>query len=276
MKGSKSLVAVALLLVVGSTVPTAVAGEEEKSPVYLVVHYDEVEPSMSDEYEANGKAWVEAFTEKEMGEEWTWWAYSRPGFTYAYVFTMPDYAYLDAQPEREKMMAEALGEEKMKELMGDMGAIRSHHSEILKASPELSYHPEESIVEQGNFVQVDVHNVKPAMNEQFKDAVKRAVAAFEKAGAKLGFDAYEIEFGQGSYSFVTFAESAAQFYSQPNAGAILAEAEGPEFAEKLFAEWRDCIDGFETSDWRYRPDMSYVPGMTSAEAEEAEAMEESK
>jgi hypothetical protein len=276
MKGSKSLVALAVLLIVGSAIPTLLAGEEAEAPAYLVVHYDQVEPSMSDEYEANGKAWVEAFTEKEMGEEWKWWAYSRPGFTYAYVFTMPNYAYMDAQPEREKMMVEALGEEKMKELMGGMGAIRSHYNEILKASPELSYEPQESIAKDPSFVQVGVHHVKPAMNEQFKGLVKQVVAAFEKAGAKLGFDAYEVAFGQGSYAFVTFADSAAQLYSQPDTRAILAEAEGPEFSKKIFDEWRDCIDDYGNVDWHYRPEMSYLPGMASAEAEEAEAMEGSK
>ncbi len=246
------------------------SAEEEAGPAYLLVHYDTVEPSKAMEFEANGKQWVEAFTSAEMGEEWTWDAYSKPDFTYAWVSVMPDYAYLDGQPEREKMMAEALGEEKVGELMAGAGAVRSHYSDILKAAPEMSYHPKEPLSSDPRFVRVGVHHVKPAMTRQFKDLVKRVVAAYQKAEAPLGFDAYEVEFGQGSFAFVSEADNAAQFYSQPQTGEILAQAEGAEVSQQLFQEWRDCISAYEISDWAYRPDLSYTPGMSSGETEGAE------
>lgn len=252
--------AIAVLLLAGATVLSAEEGGGEEAPGLFIVHYDHVEPSMAMEYEANGKEWVAAFAEKGMGADWTWWAYSRPGFVYAYVFAAPNYAYLDGQPERQKMMAETLGEEKMKELMEGAGYIRSHYSEILKAAPELSYRPKESMTDQPGFARVGVHHVKPGMGDRFKELVKRVVTDFGKAEAALGFDGYEVQFGEGSFVFVTLAKDASQFYAQPESSEILAKAEGEEAAAEMFQEWRECITDFAATNWTFRPELSYTPG----------------
>ena len=256
---------VVFALLVLYTAPWALAEEEGGSSGYLVVHYDHVEPSKVTEYEANGKRWVEAFTEKEMSAEWNWWAYSRPDFTYAYVFSVPDYAYFDGQEERDRLMAEILGEEKMGELMAGAGAVRSHYNEILQPVKELSYQGT-AAPSKVTFLRAGTHHVKPAMTKQFKELVQRVVAAFEKEEAPLGFNGYEVKFGRGSYTFVTLAEDAVQFYSQPGTGAVLAAAEGKEAAQEIYQEWRDCLESYEISDWQYREDLSYRPGDVAGEA----------
>ncbi len=269
-----TLVALAALALLAAP-QTATAESHEEAPAappLFMVHFDQVNPSKVMEYEANGKQWVEAFKAAKMGPEWTWYAYSNASFVYGYVFPVPNYGFLDGQDAREKAMAAALGEEKMAELMKVGEYIDSHYSEMLKAVPELSYQPADSIVTQAGFARVGVHSVKPGMTERFKEMAKRVVADFAKAGAKLGFNAYSVEFGEGSYAFVTFADSAAQFYSQPGTGEILAKAESPEAAQEIYQEWRDCITAYDTQDWAVRADLSYVPTMEAEpEGEEAPA-----
>ena len=29
----------------------------------------------------------------------------------------------------------------------------------------------------------------------------------------------------------------------------------------MFADWRGCITDYETSDWNFEPELSYMPGM---------------
>lgn len=261
-----------VLLAGALALPQGVAADSHEGPAYFVVHYDQVDPAKTAAHEANSKKWVEAFKAGDFGPEWTWYAYSNSNFGYGYVFPFPNYAYLDGAEAREKSMAAALGEEKMAELMKVGEYIDSHYSEMLKAVPELSYQPADSIVTQAGFARVGVHSVKPGMTERFKEMAKRVVADFAKAGAKLGFNAYSVEFGEGSYAFVTFADSAAQFYSQPGTGEILAKAESPEAAQEIYQEWRDCITAYDTQDWAVRADLSYVPTMEAEpEGEEAPA-----
>ena len=79
-----------------------------------------------------------------------------------------------------------------------------------------------------------------------RNFIFKVIAAFEKAEAPLGFNAYKVEFGEGSYVLVSVADSPAQLYSQPGTPAVLIEALGPEAAQALFQEWRDCVTSYET------------------------------
>jgi hypothetical protein len=254
------IVAAAALL----TAPAISMAAEHAGPApYLIVHYDQIEPSMSGEFETNAKEWVEACTGAKLGEEWTWWGYSNAEFGYAWVYEMPDFAYLDGQDAREKAFAEAIGEGKMKELMAGSKAIQTHHTEVLKSMPELSYHPEGFDPAKAGFVRMGIHHVKPAMDEAFQELVKRVVTAFQKAEAPMGFTGYQVAFGNGSYAFATFAESAAQFYSAPKTSELLAKAEGEEASQQMFEDWGNCISGHETLDWQFRPELSYMPEMAA-------------
>lgn len=242
--------------------PLAAAAEQHEAPpgpAYATAHYDSVEPSRVTEHEANARAWVEAFEAANMGPEWSWYTYSRSDFTYVHIFPTPNFAFFDASEARLQKMMEALGEEKFKELMKGAANVRAHHDEVVKHVPELSYMPAEPPGGQHGFAHLGVHTVKPAMAEQFREAVKKLVAAYRKVGVPHGFDAYEVQFGTGSYHFVTLAKDAAEFYGRPGAGQVLAQAESSEYAQQLYQEWRDCISAYETSDWTYRPDLSFLP-----------------
>lgn len=258
-----------VLLAGALALPQGVAADSHEGPAYFVVHYDQVDPAKTAAHEANSKKWVEAFKAGDFGPEWTWYAYSNSNFGYGYVFPFPNYAYLDGAEAREKSMAAALGEEKMAELMAGTGTVLAHHSEVWKAKPSLSYAPPGGNVP-GGFARVGVHHVKPNKMKDFEALVGRVVEAYKKANAAVGFDGYEIEFGQGSYGFVSFAKDAGTFYTGPNTGQVLTQALGAEAAQALFQEWGECLTAYETEDWTVRPDLSYVPEM-EAEGAETEA-----
>jgi hypothetical protein len=259
-----SLPTVALLLLAAP--PAVLAGEEEESvhAKYLMVHVDEVEPSMQQEYEKVNEKWVEAFKGAEMSPEWTWYG-SNSGFTYVWVSPMKDYAFLDGEEARFEAVAAVLGEEKMAELMEGSEAIKSHHSEIAKYMPELTYEPAAPASTTPGIYRLASHSVKPAMTEQFESLVKKVVAAFKKVESPVGFTGYQTQFGTGSYVFTTMADDLEQLYGFPTAPEILAKAVGEERAGELMEEWRNCITDFETEEFEIRSDLSFVPMEDEAE-----------
>ena len=257
--------AVAALVLLAA--PHAALAQDDGGPQYLIVQYDQVDPSHAADFEANAREWVAAFGGAEMGPEWTWLAFSNQNFTYAWVMLMPDYAFLDTMEARQKEVVEKIGEEKLAVLLPGLKYLRSNRSEILKVEPELSYDPQDSAAKDPTFSVVGTHYVKPAMDEKFRELVKKVVAAFEKVEAPLGFDAYKVAFGQGSYMFVSSADSAGQLYSDPGTGAYLAEAYGAETAQAMYQEWASCITDYETANWNSRKELSYDPAAAASEGE---------
>ncbi|TNF81165.1 MAG: hypothetical protein EP299_02165 [Acidobacteria bacterium] len=252
-----SLLAVAILLFAAPPVARAADEEASPHPKYMVIHVDEVEPSMQSDYEKVNLKWVETFKEKRMGPEWNWWA-SNSLFTYVWASPMEEYSFLDGQDARYEKMAEVLGEEKMSELMAGGKAIKSHYTEILKYMPELTYKPAEPASKSPAVYRVTSHMVKPAMTEQFESLVKEVVAAFAKAGAQVNFTGYQTQYGTGSYYFTTMADSEEQLQGFPTTSEILAQAVGEERTAQILEEWRNCIDDYDTEDYQIRPDLTFV------------------
>ena len=258
-------IALALIGCLCLLAPTSALAEDEAYPEarYTVIHFDQVEPSSAPAYEENSAAWAAAFKEAGLGEEYAWRMYQGPNFGYAFLSDLPNFAALDKSEEQQKEVAEALGAEKMAELVAGVAAS-SHYSEVTKDVPELTYVPEGGVGDYG-IVHLTTHHVKPGMNEQFKALAMKVIDAHKKVGSKMPVFGSEIQFGRGSFQFATLAKDTASFYAAPQTGAVLAEAYGPEVAQDLFNQWRDCITAYETSDWQFRPDLSYMPGAMEEE-----------
>lgn len=250
------------------SLPAVADSHEEGPPPYSIIHFDDVGPGNATEYEQNAKEWVAAFAEAKAGVEWAWRTYSGPNFQYAFVTDVPNYAYLDGDEARWAKLSEVIGAEKIERLSAG-GGSNGHSHEMVKRLPELSYMPKDGMGDYG-FVRLSRHTVKSGMGEQFKAAVGKAMEATRKAGGPMAVLVSEVRFGTGNYQFVTVAKDAASFYAAPGMGQVLAQAYGPEKAQELFDEWRGCISNYETSDWQFRPDLSYMPGM----AGDAEMKEE--
>lgn len=265
-RNARSVLAVAAVLFL-SAVPGVVFAEhhEKMAPGYSVIHYDDVGPANSETYEENAKAWVATFKKAGMGEEWSWQTYAGPNFTYAFLTDAPNYAYMDGADARSAAMVEAIGKETVDKLSANGGGSNGHRHELTKKLPDLDYTPEGGVGEVG-FVRLGVHSVKPGMGEDFKKLVARVNEARKKVGASLAVRASQVEFGHGSYHFAVIAKDAATFHASKGVGAMLVEAFGPEEAQAIFDKWRGCITDYETSDWSFEPELSYMPGMYKDEA----------
>ena len=234
--------------------------EDYSVPGYSIIHYDEVEPHRAFDYEANTKAWVDAFAEAGMDGEWSWRTYAGPNFTYAFVAEIPNYAHLDDNQERQKQMAAAIGSEKVAELVAGLAAS-SHYQELAKQAPELAYMPEGGMYD-FSFVRLAKHYVKPGMEEGFKKLVMKVNEARRKTGSPMMVSASEVQFGHGTFQFAMLAKDAAAFYAEPDVGTLLVQAYGQEQAQALLKQWTECITDYKTSDWRFRPELSYLPDLT--------------
>lgn len=219
-------------LALAALLPGSAAVGEEATPLPLmVVHLDQVDPANADEFEAWLKEWVAAFKEAGLGPEWNWYALSSPEFEYVTATPIGAYSFFDQQKERQKQMAEALGKERTDKLMEGLNLVQSHRNEILKVRPDLSYQPKGGGDPEASFLSINVQWVRPGMEKPFEELVKKVVKAYTDTEQPGGFEAYEVQFGEGSYVFLSRARSAAAYYQQPGTGKVLtsyiAAAEGP-------------------------------------------------
>lgn len=269
MKKSFVIASLAVAIVLTATVLPA---QIEPAP-YITIHYDVIDPAHTSDWVENGKAWVKAFQEAKAGEEFYWRGYSS-GFTYAWVSDMPNYAYMDESSARNKALDEKLGEDTMDELeAGGNAAIVEHYNEIWKYQADMSYIPEGFSPAGMTAINVSVDSVKPGKGEDFRELVKEAVAAMKKVEAPINWFAYSVPFGKGSYAFVTWAEDRAALHGGPDMGDLLGEALGSEGAKALYARYLAVVSATEDTDWRARPDLSYVSDEVMEEKAMGEATE---
>jgi len=251
----RSIVAVAVTF----GVLPAVAGAQPAASPYITVHYDTIDPAGLMEFEANNKKWVDVFAEAGVGADQGWRAYMS-GFTYAWVSDVPDFAFLDGRDAREKALEELVGKEKLEALYKGNDAITSHYTEIWKFEPDLSYMPEGFDPASGQqAINVEYHHVRPSNGEDYRAAVKDAIAALGKVKADTNFVGYRVAFGQGSFVYVSFGESRGALHSGPQMGELLTKALGEEGSMELQQRWLDVVSGVDERDWSVRGDLAYVP-----------------
>lgn len=265
MKKSIITVAFVALVLAAAILPAQV----EPAP-FITIHYDTIDPAKMTAWEENAKAWVDAFAGAEAGEDFYWRGY-QSGFTYAWVSDMPNYTWLDGMGDREKVIGEKMGEEKMGQLMaGGSGAIVEHHSEIWKYEPDLSYAPEGFNLAGMGAANVAIVMVKPMKGKQYREVVGEAIAALKKIEADdVNFFAYTVPYGKGSFVFVSWAEDRGALHSRRDMGELLAEAVGAEKSQEMFDRYLGSVAAEEESDWRPRPDLSFMGAMMD-EGEDSE------
>ena len=240
-----------------ATLPLSSATAEE-APSRLVVHHDRVDPADSDEFEAWYKDWVGAFEEAGLGADWNWFTSSSNDFSYVTVSTFGSFADLDQSEARQAKMTEALGKEKLDELIARERLVQSHRSEVVKMRPDLSYQPVGADDSENRFMNIQVDWVRPGMNDRYEELVKKLVKVWSDTKQPNFFTTYQVEFGDGSYVYTSGAKDAVAFYGRPDTGEVLSKALGDEEAQKMYAEWRDCISRTDSSDSRLRPDLSFI------------------
>lgn len=250
-------------LVIGS-VSAQDKAANQPAPKLSIIHFDQVEPAMAEQYEDAVRGFVEAFRQAKLGPEWSWFTSNSPEFTYALSFPLKSYAELDREKEQEKQLEAAIGKAKLEELDKKAAAtIRTHHSVILQDVEEWSYSPEKSALTKPvpGYLHVEVEWVKPGMTEQYKQVIKQFRDALVKIKHPFGYEAHRVVFGEPSYVYVWAADSPEQFYQGNKIDQMMTQALGKEAADKLYKQWRECLWKYETADAQPRPDLSYLPAM---------------
>jgi hypothetical protein len=237
---------------------TATAAEEAAPPQLLVVEHATIDPAEVEEFEAWFKDWVVAFQGSGLGADYNWYTSSGPGFNYIWVSPINDYSVLGAREARQKEMDEAIGEEKIGQLLSKAHLMKSHHRELVRMRPELSYSGKADADSAPGFLRIEVHYVRPGMQERYEAVVKKAVEIVAKTEHPHGWDGYSVEFGEGSYVYTSIASTAAEYYKRPAVPEILTKALGEEEAGKILSEWRECISQFDQRDAMVRPELSFA------------------
>lgn len=246
-------------LILMTLLPGIPTTAEEAAPAQLmVVDHATIDPAEVEEFEAWFKDWVAVFQGSGLGVDHNWYTSSGPGFNYVWVSPISDYSVLGAREARQKEMVEAVGEEKIGQLFSKMHLMKSHHRELLRMRPELSSSGKADADLAPGFIRVEVHYVRPGMEEPYEALVKRVVEIVTKADQPHGWDGYAVEFGEGSYVYTSIASTAAEYYKRPTVPQILMKALGEEGAGKILSEWRECISQVDQSDARVRPELSFV------------------
>ncbi|MBI3950887.1 MAG: hypothetical protein HY314_10595 [Acidobacteria bacterium] len=233
----------------------------QETPKLWVVHFDQVEPAMAEQYEDAARGFVDAFKQAKLGREWMWYTSVSPEFTYTLVFPLKSFADLGREEEHDKQLEAAIGKAKLDELdKKAAAAIRTHHSVILRDIEEWSYRPEKSALTKPvpGFLHIEMDWVRPSMMEQYKSAIKQFRDALAKVKHPFGFDAHRVLFGEPSYVYVWFADSAEQFYQGNKIDQVMYQAVGKEAADRLYKQWRECLWKYQTADEYTRPDLSNV------------------
>lgn len=259
----RSVIAVCLILGFLATFGFAEEKSGADEPLYRWVHVDEVDPSRAEQFEAAGKAWVDAFQGAGMGKEWSWWAFEG-GFEYLTSYAFSNWAELDEEEAREKKMVEAMGKETIEKLRKPTGSVLKHHDFVVKMVPEMSYHPTSESESSGEFFAVTTHWVRPGMEEQFKKLTKKVMEAYTKTGQPRAYTAWEVVIGDGTYMFTSMAKDASDYYASEDTRAVLVKAYGEETANSMYKEYRDCVIDWEMSSYNRRNDLSYRPAMAEA------------
>ncbi len=247
----------------------AAVSSERSERVFYVVEEEVVEPALAQRYETGVRILVAGMRRSKLGPELGWTTAQR-GQSYFYVFTVRSLDELDPRsPVTERRFQEILqgvGDETAKKF-GSMtvpSPVRSVRMFVLEPVEEFSYRPARPVVEEPKLVFQEFHRVRHDMVEPYKAVIRRMLKALHKASYPIAWTAYRSVLGEGRgffgegryYYYVAPFDRPSQIYQEHAFGAALEKALGKEGAQELLAEEMKCLEGFEQTELKLRPDMS--------------------
>ena len=255
---------VILLLVMGPAVSS-----EQSERLFYVIEEEVVEPALAERYETGVRILVEGMRRAKLGRELGWTTAQR-GQSYFYIFTVRSLDELDPRSPvtegRFRKIMQGVGDETAKKF-GEMtipSPVRSVSMFVLEAVDEFSYRPARSVVEEPKFVFQELHRVRHDRIELYKAVIRRMLKALHKADYPIAWTAYRSVLGEGRgffgegryYYYIAPFDRPSRIYQEHAFGAALEKALGKEGAQKLLADEMKCLEGFEQTEFRLRPDMS--------------------
>ena len=123
----------------------------------------------------------------------------------------------------------------------------------------MSYYPENTTLapEEANFRYWGMCYVKYGKEKQVMENFKKIAAIFKEKKIPLGFETYQMEFGNDTpmFFYTEVGKSAAEFWAS-------AEKSGEMMGEEVYEIWNETTKYFrkyEPTFGMYRPDLSYIP-----------------
>lgn len=160
-------------------------------------------------------------------------------------------ASMEKQPALEKAVQE-LGE-KDAAFVGKMTTI------VARYRDELSLRADTSKLPKSRYMAVTTVRVKPGMTDEFEEAAKILVGAFDKAGIPdVRYAAYQVSSGQAGPAYIVFRPMASLAEMDPSYTDALKKAAGDEAWKRRMALIKECYAGSEMRVFSLSPKMSYV------------------
>lgn len=228
---------------------------QEKNRAYLV-HEDQVKPSMTDEYEAISKEFIEA-CQKHGIQNADWFTAQINDGTYLSITPIEKMADMDKRPFAP--LFEKMGEEAASNIFKRFNKCYDKHGDyVVILNAELTYMPDGIDVrtEGENYRKWHFMHVTPNNIQNLKGKLKELKALFEKKGSKMHYRIYHNGFGNmGDYYLaVISAKNAVDYAEKAAANQKLLGDEG----KKLFDEVFSFVDRYEVKEGGMRPDLSYT------------------
>jgi hypothetical protein len=132
-------------------------------------------------------------------------------------------------------------------------------SGIFTRDEELSFHPH-SDVSKAHYMEVEVFNIRPGHDKEWRDAVKLVKDAYEKAGTNAHWAMFEAMFGseRGTFVALTADESLAEIDTSLANGKKFGDALGEAGGKKLDELAASAIASWHNELFSVNPKQSYV------------------
>ncbi|WP_243319941.1 hypothetical protein [Geothrix sp. SG200] len=241
-------------------------GGPQPPPPLLMVYREAVKPGHGAAHAATESAWSRALAKGKSSEHYLGMS-SLTGPSEAW-FCMGFRSYADweaKQQEQEKNMA----------LKKEVDAISQKDGEHLSEAQsflssyrkDLSYGPDVEIGKM-RYMRVRTFRVKQGMTKAFEDAVKMAIAAYEKSHFPASFAFYEVEAGTWSPTYVVLRpmKSLADMDAMDTANKAFMDALGEEGRKAMQKAFVETVNGVSNQLFAFSPKLSYPsPGLIASD-----------
>lgn len=220
------------------------------------VHEDQVKPSMTKEYEAVSKDFIEACKEHDLKDA-NWTTARIDGGTYLTISPISSMADFDKNPFAP--LAEKMGEEDFRSIFTRFDkCYDTHRDYMVHLIEDLSYMPNGLTTNTTgeDYRKWHLFHVTPENVASLRDKMKEIKSLYEKKGAKQHYRIYRNGFGNtGDYYLVVISAKDAQSYAKTSdEDEVLLGKEG----EKLFDEMMQYVHKYEYKTGKMRPDLAYT------------------
>lgn len=234
----------------------AVSQEMERGDLGMVMMV-EIAPADREAYESAVETLNDAAEAAGLTDyEWHFW---RTDTGYVLFYPIPAFAYFDDPMQLWRAFEGTEGQAGRDEFFAAMQSIpQRSKTEIVESIPSLTYWPEEYTDVQANHVHHE-WLAPGATEEMWMENARAWIAFLERIDYPYGVQAYRTRIGDERMTWVFFAPSLSDFYSDAAWDDLVEAAGAGAEMEALVDEWEQLVERMEHSSSGYAESMSYDP-----------------